>query len=119
MRIASLLLPVVLAFSVSSFVNAAEKAVALKPAVAAKPVATSKQAAPQAAAAASSSRVNVNTADAATLARLLNGVGEKKAEAIISYRKTNGPFSSLAQLEQVDGIGPATIEKNKHLIVFR
>lgn len=55
--------------------------------------------------------VNINTADAATLASL-NGIGESKAEAIIVYREANGPFESVEQLSQVKGIGSRTIEKN-------
>ena len=60
----------------------------------------------------------MNTADALTLTGL-KGVGEKKAQAIIAYRKAKGPFSSLEQLEAVPGIGPAIIAKNKSAIVFR
>ena len=36
--------------------------------------------------------VDVNTADAKTLARELQGIGMAKAEAIVSYREKNGPF---------------------------
>lgn len=57
--------------------------------------------------------VNVNTADAKTIAKELKGVGMAKAEAIVKYRKAHGPFQSLAELEQVKGIGEATIAKNK------
>lgn len=60
--------------------------------------------------------VNVNTADAATLAAAMNGVGMAKAEAIVAYRKQNGAFRSLDQLANVKGIGLKTIEKNKGLI---
>ena len=62
--------------------------------------------------------VNINTADAATLAEGLNGVGQKKAEAIVAYRKAHGPFTSLEQLQEVKGIGPGIIAKNKNVIVF-
>lgn len=55
--------------------------------------------------------VNINTADAATLASL-NGIGESKAEAIIVYREANGPFESVEQLAEVKGIGSRTVEKN-------
>lgn len=60
--------------------------------------------------------VNVNTADAATLAAAMNGVGLAKAEAIVAYRKEHGPFRSLDQLADVKGIGLKTIEKNRALI---
>lgn len=62
---------------------------------------------------ASAQTVNINQADAATLARVLSGVGEKKAQAIIEYRKTHGMFATVDDLDRVKGIGPATIEKNR------
>jgi competence protein ComEA len=61
-------------------------------------------------------KVNVNTADAATIAEALNGVGEAKAEAIVAYRQANGPFKSAEQLAEVKGIGLKTVEKNRDLI---
>ncbi|MFA6984870.1 MAG: ComEA family DNA-binding protein [Arenimonas sp.] len=62
-------------------------------------------------------RVNINTADAATLDRVLVGIGPSKAQAIVVYRKTNGAFRSADQLASVKGIGLATIEKNRDRIV--
>ncbi|WP_395787101.1 ComEA family DNA-binding protein [Aquimonas sp.] len=62
-------------------------------------------------------KVNINTADAATLAAVLNGIGPAKAEAIVAYRSENGPFRSADQLAEVRGIGLATVEKNRDLIV--
>lgn len=62
-------------------------------------------------------RVNINTADAATLDRVLVGIGPSKAEAIVVYRKANGAFRSADQLASVKGIGLATIEKNRDRIV--
>ena len=62
-------------------------------------------------------RVNINTADAATLDRVLVNIGPSKADAIISYRKANGAFRSIDQLASVKGIGLATIEKNRDRIV--
>jgi competence protein ComEA len=62
-------------------------------------------------------RVNINTADAATLDRVLVNVGPSKAEAIVAYRKANGAFRSAEQLASVKGIGLATIEKNRDRIV--
>lgn len=55
--------------------------------------------------------VNINTADAATLASL-NGIGESKAQAIVEYREANGPFASTTDLSRVKGIGAQTVEKN-------
>lgn len=60
--------------------------------------------------------VNINSADADQLARMLVGVGSQKAEAIIAYRAEHGPFSSLEQLLEVNGIGPATLERNREQI---
>src|SRR5207342_3291441 len=68
-------------------------------------------------AAGSNERVNINTADAATLDRVLVNVGPSKAEAIVAYRKANGAFRSADQLASVKGIGLATIEKNRDRIV--
>ena len=62
--------------------------------------------------------VNVNTADAQTIADSLKGVGLKKAEAIVAWRTENGKFEDLAALEQVKGIGQKTVEKNKENIQF-
>lgn len=57
-------------------------------------------------------KVNVNTADVATLARVLHNVGQAKAEAIVAYRDENGPFKSAEQLAMVKGIGMRTVEQN-------
>jgi competence protein ComEA len=54
--------------------------------------------------------VNINTADETTL-ETLNGVGPALATAIIQYRTEHGPFTSVDQLDDVSGIGPATLEK--------
>ena len=62
-------------------------------------------------------RVNINTADAATLDRVLVNVGPAKAEAIVAYRKAHGPFRSPEQLAQVQGIGLKTVEKNREMIL--
>lgn len=62
-------------------------------------------------------KVNINTADAATLDRVLVGVGPSKADAIVAYRKQNGAFRSADQLVSVKGIGLATVEKNRERIV--
>ena len=54
--------------------------------------------------------VNINTADETTL-ETLNGVGPALATAIIQYRTEHGAFTSVDQLDDVSGIGPATLEK--------
>lgn len=58
-------------------------------------------------------KVNLNTADAATLERELLGIGAVKAKAIVDYREANGPFASVDELLEVKGIGNATLEKNR------
>lgn len=61
-------------------------------------------------------KVNINTADAATIDRVLLNVGPAKAEAIVAYRKQHGAFKSPEQLAQVKGIGLKTVEKNRDRI---
>lgn len=58
-------------------------------------------------------QVDINTADAGTLASAINGVGERKAQAIVEYRQTNGPFVSVDDLASVKGIGMNTVENNR------
>lgn len=62
--------------------------------------------------------VDINGDDAETLSDLLKGVGMKKAEAIISYRDEFGPFTAVEDLLNVPGIGPATLEKNRAVILL-
>jgi competence protein ComEA len=54
--------------------------------------------------------ININTADATAL-EALPGVGEVTAAAIVQHRTENGPFATVDQLEDVSGIGPATLEE--------
>jgi competence protein ComEA len=57
--------------------------------------------------------VNINTADARTLAKELRGIGAAKAEAIVKYRTEKGPFKAIEELKKVEGVGEATFEMNK------
>jgi len=57
--------------------------------------------------------VNINTADAVTLSRELKGVGEARAQAIIEYRTSHGPFKSPDELALVKGIGQKVIDANR------
>jgi len=62
-----------------------------------------------------SQRVNINRAEA-WLLETLPGIGEVRAQAIVDYRRQNGPFHHISELVNVEGIGTATYEKIKHLI---
>lgn len=57
--------------------------------------------------------VNINTADAATLANELTGVGPALAEAIVADRKSNGNFATPDALTRVKGIGSRIVEMNR------
>jgi competence protein ComEA len=57
-------------------------------------------------------KVNINTADAGTLASELIDIGPSKAEAIVSYRNENGPFKSIESLTDVKGIGQKVLDEN-------
>lgn len=63
--------------------------------------------------------VDVNSADAATLAAELQGVGMSKAEAIVEDREANGPFRSAEDLMRVSGIGQRTVEINREYILLQ
>lgn len=60
--------------------------------------------------------VNINTADAATLAAELNGVGPALAEEIVRDRTANGKFNAPEELERVKGIGARIVEMNRENI---
>ena len=63
-------------------------------------------------------RVNINTADAQTLAAKLKGVGETRAAEIVRYREAYGPFSSADELVEVKGIGNSTLDMNREVITL-
>ncbi len=60
--------------------------------------------------------VNVNKADAQTIAASLDGIGMSKAQAIVAYRKAHGAFKSAADLGNVKGIGDKTLARNHDAI---
>jgi competence protein ComEA len=62
---------------------------------------------------ASATPVDINTADAETLAASIKGVGHAKAEAIVAYREKNGRFKTIEDLALVKGIGEKTVEANR------
>lgn len=59
--------------------------------------------------------VNINTASAEEL-QTLPKVGPVLAASIISWREQYGGFSSVDELDQVSGIGPATLEALRPLV---
>ncbi len=61
--------------------------------------------------------VNVNRASLEELVELPN-IGPVTAQKIIDFREQVGPFSELAELDDVSGIGKATLEKLQGLISF-
>ncbi|MCV7346198.1 ComEA family DNA-binding protein [Mycolicibacterium rhodesiae] len=59
--------------------------------------------------------VNLNTATVEQL-DALPGLGPVTAAAIVAWRDANGKFASVDQLGEVDGIGPARLEKLRALV---
>jgi competence protein ComEA len=57
--------------------------------------------------------IDINTADASSLAVTIIGIGPARAEAIVAFRKANGPFAEIDDLVLVKGIGSATVDKNR------
>ena len=57
--------------------------------------------------------INLNTADAETLATSIDGIGSAKAAAIVAFRDAHGPFKTVDDLLLVKGIGAATLKKNR------
>lgn len=61
--------------------------------------------------------VNINQADAKTIATLKD-IGQKKAEAIVTYRTANGPFNSVDDLLKVHGISQRILAANQDRITL-
>ena len=57
--------------------------------------------------------VNINTADAATLAAELTGIGPALAEAIVRDRSEHGKFETADALTRVKGVGERIVEMNR------
>ncbi len=62
--------------------------------------------------------VNINRDSPEVMAEGLAGVGIAKAYRIVEYRETYGPFESIEELAEVNGIGSATIERNREQLVI-
>jgi len=88
----------------------------LKPA--SKPVAQVSQKATQKKSIVQGKNIRINQASKEEIAKLFKGVGLAKAEAIVQFRKLNGPFKSAEELTQVKGIGQKTVARNKSILVF-
>ena len=56
--------------------------------------------------------VDINSANAENLAEVLQGVGLKRARAIVAWRQQNGPFKHVDDLLKVKGIGKKTLAAN-------
>ncbi len=57
-------------------------------------------------------KVNINTASKEEL-KTLNGIGDTRAGSILAYRESNGPFGSIEELMQVEGIKEGVYNKLK------
>ena len=68
-------------------------------------------------ASAEAARLDINLADAESLASSLVGIGLTKAREIVRYRELHGDFVAIEELAEVKGIGLATVEKNRHLVL--
>ena len=61
-------------------------------------------------------REDLDTASAEQLASVLKGVGSSKAKAIVRYPTEVGPFRGIAELGELNGIGPNIVALNKERI---
>lgn len=53
--------------------------------------------------------IDINSADAVTIASEVKGIGPIKAKAIVKYREKNGPYNDVEELVRVTGIGEKTL----------
>ena len=60
--------------------------------------------------------IDVNTASAEVLAEAIDGVGLKRAQAIVEYREQHGAFASVDDLAQVRGVSAGIVERNRERI---
>ena len=62
--------------------------------------------------------ININTATMEEL-QTIKGIGKKKAEAILQYRKVHGAFRTKEDLLQVKGIGKKALEAIESQVTFQ
>lgn len=99
-----------------SSLTLAKKAATEKPAAISQPTEVNESA--QAINLSQSDKVSINQASAEELAQKLNGIGKQKAKAIVEYREKYGAFNSIENILEVQGIGPAFLEKNKNKLML-
>ncbi len=63
-------------------------------------------------------KININDASAEEIAAILDGIGLKKATAIVDYRDQHGSFQQAEDLVKVKGIGPKTLERNRDKLLL-
>lgn len=63
-------------------------------------------------------QLDINNADAASIASALDGIGMVKAREIVAYREMFGSFTTIEELLEVKGIGAATLERNRNRILI-
>jgi competence protein ComEA len=63
--------------------------------------------------------VDINSADAQALADAIKGVGLKRAESIVAYRQKNGPFTTVSDLSNVQGIGEKTVQSSRENLTVK
>lgn len=99
-----------------SSLTLAKKAATEKPAAISQPTEVNESV--QAINLSQSDKVSINQASAEELAQKLNGIGKQKAKAIVEYREKYGAFNSIENILEVQGIGPAFLEKNKNKLML-
>ncbi len=53
----------------------------------------------------STHKINLNKAESQDIAHVINGIGEKRAQAIVKYRQVHGSFKAIDELSNVPGLG--------------
>ena len=61
--------------------------------------------------------MNINSDSSETLATI-NGITSTIANSIVTYREENGLFSTIEELQEVYGIGPATYKKVRGYVIL-